>query len=338
MKIIYAGSPDAAKISLEALYENQEKYGFEIAGVLSNPPTAKGRHKTPTPTPVAAYALEKGLPVFTPEHLDSAAREQIAPLGADLLVCFAYGHIFGPKFLALFPMGGVNLHPSFLPKYRGCTPVQQAILEGDEFLGISVQTLSLKMDAGDILKQDFVNITENDTTESLLNYSAKKGAELICDIIKESSAAGELIKGKPQSKEGITYTYTISKEMAKIDWTESAEIICRKIRAYYPDPCCWCLEENDSPLKIAAASEVYLADAQALLENDPAFGPLISDNVYKAFPCGKVLAYNKTTNGIYVKTGDGILSITKLQRQGKNMMSYKDFMNGAKDFLGTVLK
>ena len=123
MKIIYAGSPDAAKITLEALYENQKEFGFEIAGVLSNPPTAKGRHKTPTPTPVAAYALEKGLPVFTPEHLDSAAREQIAPLGADILVCFAYGHIFGPKFLALFPMGGVNLHPSFLPKYRGCTPV-----------------------------------------------------------------------------------------------------------------------------------------------------------------------------------------------------------------------
>ena len=321
MKIIYAGSPDAAKITLEALYENQKEFGFEIAGVLSNPPTAKGRHKTPTPTPVAAYALEKGLPVFTPEHLDSAAREQIAPLGADLLVCFAYGHIFGPKFLALFPMGGINLHPSFLPKYRGCTPVQQAILEGDELLGISVQTLSLKMDAGDILKQDFVNITENDTTESLLNYSAKRGAELICDIIKESAAAGSLIKGKPQSKQDIYYTYTITKDMAKINWEESAETICRKIRAYYPDPCCWCLEENDSPLKISAASEVF----------DP-------DNEYKAFPCGKVLAYNKTTNGIYVKTGDGILSITKLQRQGKNMMSYKDFMNGAKDFLGTVLK
>ena len=321
MKIIYAGSPDAAKITLEVLYENQKEYGFEIAGVLSNPPTAKGRHKTPTPTPVAAYALEKGLPVFTPEHLDAASREQIAPLGADLLVCFAYGHIFGPKFLALFPMGGINLHPSFLPKYRGCTPVQQAILEGDEFLGISVQTLSLKMDAGDILKQDFVNIKEQDTTESLLNYSAKTGAQLICKIIKESAQAGALIKGKPQHKEGATYTYTITKDMAKIDWSQSAESICRKIRAYYPDPCCWCLEANDSTLKIAAATEV-----------------IIPQEEYQAFANGTVLAYNKTTNGIYVKTGDGILSITRLQRQGKNMMSYKDFMNGAKDFIGTVLK
>lgn len=322
MKILFAGSPQAAQITLEYLYRQQEALAFEIAGVLSNPPTAKGRHKTPTPTPVAAYAIEKGLPVFTPEHLDSAAREEIAPLGADLLVCFAYGHIFGPKFLELFPMGGINLHPSFLPKYRGCTPVQQAILEGDELLGISIQTLSLKMDAGDILKQDFVHIKETDTTESLLNYSAQRGAQLICDIIKESSQADSLIKGKPQAKEGATYTYTITKDMAKINWQESSQMICRKIRAYYPDPCCWCLEENDSVLKIAAAYEVILPQ----------------DNEYQAFPCGKVLAYNKETDGIYVKTGDGVIRLTRLQRQGKNMMSYKDFMNGAKGFVGSVLK
>lgn len=338
MKILFAGSPQAAKITLEFLVEKQTEYAFEIAGVLSNPPTAKGRHKTPSPTPVAAYALEKGIHVYTPEHLDSAAREEIAPLGADLLVCFAYGHIFGPKFLALFPMGGINLHPSFLPKYRGCTPVQQAILDGEEFLGISVQTLSLKMDAGDILKKDFVHIKEDDTTESLLNYSAKRGAELICQIIRESAAAGQLIKGKPQSKEGISYTYTITKEMAKINWQESAQLISRKIRAYYPDPYCWCLEENGLPLKIVEGSEVFITDAQTILSEDSFFGPIMEDKVYKAFPCGKILAYNKRTGGIYVKTGDGILNIKRLQRQGKNVMPAKDFMNGAKDFIGTVLK
>ena len=330
MKIIYAGSPQAAKITLEFLVENRQQYGFEIAGVLSNPPTAKGRHKTPTPTPVAEYALSKGLPVFTPEHLDSAAREQIAPLGADLLVCFAYGHIFGPKFLALFPMGGINLHPSFLPKYRGCTPVQQAILEGDELLGISIQTLSLKMDAGDILKQDFVNITETATTEDLLNFSAKAGAKMICSILQESAKSGSLIKGKPQSKDGISYTYTITKDMAKINWNESAQTICRKIRAYYPDPCSWCLEQNDSILKIAQAHEMSDSDAQFSLSLD--------EQAYKDFSYGKVLPYNKNTGGILVKTGDGVLCITKLQRQGKAMMNYKDFMNGAKDFIGTVLK
>ena len=320
MKILFAGSPQAAKITLEFLVEKQTEYAFEIAGVLSNPPTAKGRHKTPSPTPVAAYALEKGIPVYTPEHLDSAAREEIAPLGADLLVCFAYGHIFGPKFLALFPMGGINLHPSFLPKYRGCTPVQQAILDGEEFLGISVQTLSLKMDAGDILKKDFVHIKEDDTTERLLNYSAKRGAELICQIIRESAAAGQLIKGEPQSKEGATYTYTITKEMSKINWQESAQTICRKIRAYYPDPGCWCLE-NGIALRILEA-RLFTGEC----ETDTA----------DAVP-GTVLAFSKS-DGILIKTGDGILAVRKLQRQGKNAMDYKSFMNGARNFIGTVLE
>lgn len=328
MKIVFAGSPDAAKITLEALYNKQSEFGFEIAGVLSNPPTAKGRHKTPTPTPVAAFALEKGLKVFTPEHLDAAAREQIAPLGADLLVCFAYGHIFGPKFLELFRKGGINLHPSFLPKYRGCTPVQQAILEGDEELGISIQTLSLKMDEGDILIQSSKKITEQDTTETLLTYSAATGAELICQVIKESADSDHLISGKPQDKEGATYTHTITKDMARIDWNESALTISRKIRAYYPDPCCWCIEHKDSVLKIAHATTISFEDAQ--LE--------FTQNVYKAFPIGKVLAYNKKTSGIYIKTGDGILNVTRLQRQGKNVMSAKDFMNGAKDFIGNVLQ
>lgn len=338
MKIIYAGSPEAAKITLEFLVENQQSFGFEIAGVLSNPPTAKGRHKTPTPTPVAEYALSKGLPVFTPEHLDSAAREQIAPLGADLLVCFAYGHIFGPKFLALFPMGGINLHPSFLPKYRGCTPVQQAILEGDEQFGISIQTLSLKMDEGDILKQESADISKTDTTQDLLNYSAKAGAGMICEIIKQSSAAGKLISGEPQKNEGASYTYTVTKEMAKIKWNESALTISRKIRAYYPDPCCWCIEEDDNPLKIFAAEELPLNEVQALQKEDPIVGSILADNVYKAFPYGKILAYNKRTGGIFVKTGDGILNIKKLQRQGKNAMIAKDFMNGAKNFIGGVLR
>ena len=96
IKVLFAGSPEAARLTLERLYEAQSACVFEIAGVLSNPPSAKGRHKDLIPTPVAAFAAEKGIPVFTPEHLDGAARESISPLGADLLVSFAYGHIFGP--------------------------------------------------------------------------------------------------------------------------------------------------------------------------------------------------------------------------------------------------
>ena len=317
IKIVFAGSPDAARITLEGLFEAQSACGFEIAGVLSNPPSAKGRHKDLIPTPVAAFAAEKGIPVFTPEHLDGAAREAISPLGADLLVSFAYGHIFGPKFLALFPMGGINLHPSLLPKYRGCTPVPAAIINRDKETAVTVQSLSLKMDEGDILAQTRVELNGSETGESLLNYSAEEGVRLICEVIKETAAAGKLPAGTPQTGEA-SYTGIITKEDARINWKESAEVIAAKVRAYYPQPACWCME-NGSPLKILEALPAPANPAAA-----------------EAVP-GQVYEFSKT-DGILIKTGAGMLLVKKLQRQGKNAMDYKNFMNGARNFLGSVLE
>lgn len=315
IKVLFAGSPEAARLTLERLYEAQSACAFEIAGVLSNPPSAKGRHKDLIPTPVAAFAIEKGLPVFTPEHLDGAARESISPLGADLLVSFAYGHIFGPKFLALFPLGGINLHPSLLPKYRGCTPVPAAILNRDKETAVTVQTLSLKMDEGEILAQTRVDLNGTETTESLLNYSAEEGARLICEVIKETAAAGKLPSGTPQTGEA-SYTGIITKEDAKINWSEPASVIEAKIRAYYPEPGCWCME-NGAPLKILEAKTVESNSEQS--------------------EAGKVIDFSKS-EGILIQTGDGLLAVRKLQRQGKNAMDYKSFMNGARNFLGTVLQ
>lgn len=317
IKVLFAGSPDAARLTLEHLINAQSACDFQVAGVLSNPPSAKGRHKDLIPTPVAALAAEKGIPVFTPAHLDGQAREEIKPLGADLLVCFAYGHIFGPKFLELFSYGGINLHPSALPKYRGCTPVPAAIINRDKETAVTIQTLSLKMDEGDILAQTIVELNGTETGESLLNYSAEEGARLICQVIKQANELGKLPQGKPQSGDP-SYTGIITKEDARINWKESAEVIAAKIRAYYPQPGSWCME-NASPLRIL--------EAVAAPEN-PAAG-----NV----PCGQVYEFSKT-DGILIKTGDGMLIVKKLQRQGKNAMDYKNFMNGARNFIGTVLE
>ena len=317
IKVLFAGSPDAARLTLEKLYEEQSACAFEIVGVLSNPPSAKGRHKDLIPTPVAAFAIEKGLPVFTPEHLDGAAREAISPLGADLLVSFAYGHIFGPKFLALFPLGGINLHPSALPKYRGCTPVPAAILNRDKETAVTVQSLSLKMDEGNILAQTRVELKGTETGQSLLNYSAEEGARLICEVIKETAASGKLSAGTPQAGEA-SYTGIITKEDARINWKESAEEIAAKVRAYYPEPGCWCME-NGSPLKILEAL------------------PAAENPAAKDAAPGQVYEFSKT-DGILIKTGAGMLVVKTLQRQGKNAMDYKNFMNGARSFLGTVLE
>ncbi len=325
IKVLFAGSPDAARLTLEHLLNAQNACGFEIVGVLSNPPSAKGRHKDLIPTPVAALAEEKGIPVFTPAHLDGQAREQVKPLGADLLVCFAYGHIFGPKFLALFPYGGINLHPSALPKYRGCTPVPAAIINRDKETAVTIQTLSLEMDEGDILAQTMVELNGTETGESLLNYSAEEGARLICEVIKQAGELGKLPEGKPQSGD-ISYTDIITKEDARINWSESAEVIAAKVRAYYPQPACWCME-NGQPLKIL---EAVAAKAVAGADNS-------AGGTFETFALGQVYEFSKT-DGILIKTGDGTLIVKKLQRQGKNAMDYKNFMNGARNFIGTVLE
>ncbi|MCR4953945.1 MAG: methionyl-tRNA formyltransferase [Treponema sp.] len=321
MKILFAGSPQAAADTLEILLNNQTECGFEIAGVLSNPPTAKGRHKELTPTPVAELAISKNIPVFTPEHLDSQAREQITPLGADLLISFAYGHIFGPKFLAMFPMGGINLHPSLLPKYRGCTPVSAAILNRDTQTAVTIQTLALKMDEGNILAQKILTLDGTETGESLLNESAKIGAELICSLLKDASKTKTLPNGTEQTGTP-SYTGIITKNDGKINWKESAATIEAKIRAYYPDPGCWCVE-NELPLRILKAGFIDVADQRA--------------SKYNSEPEGKVLEFVKS-EGIYIKTAEGILVVKELQRQGKKTMNYKDFMNGARDFVGSVLQ
>ncbi len=313
IRILFAGSPEAAKKTLEILNSAKSEIGFEIAGVLSNPPTAKGRHKDLIPTPVAVFAESQGIPVLTPAHLDGEARDAVCPLKADLLVCFAYGHIFGPKFLELFPFGGINLHPSLLPKYRGCTPVPAAILNRDKQTAVTIQTLGLKMDEGDILEQSVVELNGTETGESLLNYSAEEGAKLILEVIKKCNSEGKLPEGRPQSGEA-SYTGIITKEDGRINWNESAEVIEAKIRAYYPEPGCWCME-NGLPLRILEAS-VFSGTFEGT--------------------AGTVLEFSKR-DGILIKTGDGILAVKKLQRQGKNAMDYKSFMNGARNFIGTVL-
>lgn len=324
IRILFAGSPEPAALTLKLLIEKSNENGFCVAGVLTNPPSAKGRHKELIPTPVAKTAMENSIPVFCPEHLNSDAREEIIPLNADLLVCFAYGHIFGPKFLSLFKFGGINLHPSLLPKYRGCTPVPAAILNRDKETAVTIQTLSLGMDEGEILAQEKITLSGNETTGSLLETAAVSGAKLICNVIEQINKTNLSPKGTAQEGEP-SYTDIIKKEDGKINWNDSAEKIEAMIRAYTPDPGCFC------EMELSGKTETLRILEAALVEQDKA-----PEN-YSTSENGKVVAYDKPT-GILVKTASGILAVKKLQRQGKNPMFYKDFMNGVRDFVGTVLK
>ncbi len=318
IRVLYAGSPAASAKTLEILIENAASNGFQIAGVLTNPPSARGRHKTPVPTEVQVVAEKNGIPIFAPEHLDSTAREAVNAVSPDILVCFAYGHIFGPKFMELFKFGGINLHPSALPKYRGCTPVNAAILNGDSETAFTVQKVSRAMDEGNIMASEKVVLTGKETAESLLNDAAVRGAVLLADVLKDVADKGAIAEGTAQSGEA-SYTGMILKEHAKLDWSKSASEIDCAVRAYYPDPNAW-TEENGAPLKIMSGA--VLSDEE---------GSSLGGDINAAV--GVVSAFSKQ-KGILVRCGSGFYAITKLQRQGKNAMDYKSFMNGAKDFIG----
>ena len=334
IKVLYAGSPEASAKTLEYLIDNSTQNGFEIVGVLTNPPTAKGRHKELIPTPVALMAKQKGIRedfIYSFEHLDQNAREQVIKSNADILVCFAYGHIFGPKFLSMFKYGGINLHPSLLPKYRGCTPVNAAILNRDETTAITIQTVSLKMDEGDILSQKIINLNFTETATSLLETSALEGAKLITQILSKINTENVLPIGTKQIGEA-SYTSIIKKGDAKIDFSQSVNSIDATVRAYYLEPGAFCFDSNNNSIKILSCVPCTFENIKSL--NSSVTQEEIEE--YINLPCGKVLKFDKPT-GIWVKAADGIICIKSLQKQGKNVMSYKDFINGSRDFVGSVL-
>ena len=329
MKILYAGSPLASAVVLKKLIDASASVeGLEIAGVLTNPPSAKGRRSDLIPTEVALVASAAGIPVFEFDHLMAEAREAVAPLGCDLLVSFDYGRIFGPKFLGMFPLGGINLHPSALPAYRGCTPVPAAILNGESRLGVSVQKLALKTDEGDILAQEFIDLDGSETTLSLMDGDAvlssdglsgssavsETGSSLLIEVLKKACAEGKL-EGEAQKGEA-SYTPFLKKEDGIIDWSRTATEIDRQIRAYTPWPLC-SAEFNGGRVLILKAR---VSDEKTDLE------------------CGTVLPYRKAV-GIEIACGQGtVLVVSELQLQGKKAMDYKSFLNGARNFIGTVLR
>ncbi|MCL2809693.1 MAG: methionyl-tRNA formyltransferase [Treponema sp.] len=307
MKVLFAGSPAIAVPSLETIFKTG---GIELIGVLTNPDTPKGRHGTPVPTEVGEAARKLGLSsILKPLKLDAAAREQVSALKPDLLISFAYGRIFGPKFLDLFPLGGINIHPSLLPKYRGPSPIQAAILNRESETGISIQTLAREMDCGDILAVEKFQLTGRETAASLGETVSEKAARMLENVllkIVRNQNTCRLPEGNPQNHDLATYCSLISKDEGIIDWTQNAQKIEAKIRAFEPWPLCRTIHNG---------RELFILEAEVY--ND--------DFVSKGTP-GTVLDNpNGHKNGILIQTGDGILSVIKLQYQGKKALFWRDF-------------
>ena len=324
IQVIFAGSPGIAVPTLRALAALETEGVCGLAAVLTNPDSAKGRNGKSEPTEVGAAALELDTrpKLLKFERLDGNAREEIAALKPDIFVCFAYGKIFGPKFLALFPLGGINVHPSLLPRWRGPAPVQAAILHGDGETGVCVQRIALEIDRGEILARERFPLSGRETALSLGAMAAEKGAALVPALIRRIAAEGRLPPGEKQDEAGALYSTLITKEMGRIDWNATAVEIDRKIRAFTPWPLC---------LTRFGESELYLLEGRPfegdlgawLAGPDPA-------------PPGTVLGTDKKW-GILVRTGGGIFAVERLQFPARKALDWRAFLNGARNFVGSRL-
>jgi len=313
MKILFAGTPEIAVPSLRAVAGR-----FPVVGVLTAVDTVSGRGKALTPPAVKTAAQELALPVIQPERLGTQAREAVKRLDPELLVCVAYGRIFGPRFLSLFPQGGLNLHPSLLPRHRGPSPIPAAILAGDEETGITIQKLAQEMDTGDILSQERLPLSGQETTGTLTAIAAEKGADLLVETLEALDAGN--VEAVAQDHARATYSSIIEKSDGLLDWSLSSEEIDRRVRAYQPWPGAYTFLNGE---------RLMVHSCRVLGEDHPEF--------HRSTGEPGLIQGVDNENGILVETGSGVIAVSTLQLQAKKPLDWKSFLNGHQTLIGTVL-
>ena len=327
MKILFMGTPDFAKDSLEALYEA----GFEIVGVVTNIDKPKGRGMKMQMTPVKEYALSKNLKVYQPLKVKNNTEflEEIKKLKPDLMCVVAYGKILPQEILDIPRLGAVNVHGSLLPKYRGAAPIQWAVINGDKETGITTMFMNAGMDTGDMILKKKVEIGEDETTGELWERLSKIGAKLLIETVKKIENGSVTRESQPE--EG-TMAPMLSKEMAKIDWeNKSAREIKNLVRGLNPIMGAYAMLNN----KKIKFWKVQTINKDELITK---FSELKDYSYHlKDLTPGTVL-FSDDKNGLFINTKDGILQILEIQGENAKKMSISDFLRGNKIEAGNIFE
>ncbi|MFT4110346.1 methionyl-tRNA formyltransferase [Propionicimonas sp.] len=234
MRVVFAGTPEVAVVSLDAIAAS----GHHLVGVVTRPDARVGRGRRLVPSPVAVRAVELGVPVLTPEHpRDPGFAEELAALAPDVCAVVAYGALLPGSVLDLVPHGWINLHFSLLPAYRGAAPVQRAIWAGEELTGATTFRIVKELDAGPTYGVMTQAIGPEETAGGLLATLAEGGAGLLTATL-DGIADGSL-EARPQPAEGISMAAKLTTEDAHVEWTEPAVAVDRRIRACTPAPGAW---------------------------------------------------------------------------------------------------
>lgn len=300
-KIVFMGTPDFSVPILKRIIED----GYEVIGVVTQPDRPVGRKRVLTPPPVKEEAEKHGIPVYQPEKLrESEELGQIIALKPDLIVTAAFGQILPKELLDAPQFGCINVHASLLPELRGGAPMHYAILQGKGKTGITIMYMAEKLDAGDILTQTEVPITETDNVGTLHDKLSEAGARLLSETLPK------LLRGEltpiPQRDEEATFAYNIKREQEKIDWTKKGEEIYNHIRGLNPWPVAY-TTLNDQVVKIWQAVKVPFSG--------------------NAVP-GEIIALDE--NSFTVASGnETAIKILELQPSGKKRMKSADYLRGA---------
>lgn len=309
MKILFCGTPDFARTVLESLYAEFSDASFFV---LSAPARRQGRGMTLTQPPVAAFALEHGLPLYQPETLKNEAfLESLHEIDPDVAVVAAYGKILPPYFISYPRLGCINVHASLLPLYRGASPIQRSIWDGCSETGVTIMQMDNGLDTGDILLQESIVIADTDDTLSLTEKLARCGGELVCRALK--LCQNHQLTPKKQDDTSATYAAKLLREDEVLDFQKPAAHVDRTVRVFSPRPYAYTHLPDGSELKICRCRPT----------DRPAASP------------GTVRAQK---GRVFVSCGDFELEILRVKPQGKGEMDAASLVNGRKIADGDVLQ
>ncbi|WP_287951840.1 methionyl-tRNA formyltransferase [Diaphorobacter sp.] len=319
MRVIFAGTPEFARVALERLLAA----GFTVPLVLTQPDRPAGRGMKLQASPVKQCALQHGIAVAQPLSLRldgkypedaAAAKAAIEAAQADVMVVAAYGLILPQWVLNTPRLGCLNIHASLLPRWRGAAPIHRAIEAGDAETGVTIMQMDAGLDTGDMLLLEKTAISPADTTATLHDRLAQLGGRLIVEALEMAACGG--LKPTPQPAEGVTYAHKIDKAESTIDWNQPAEVIARRVRAFDPFP-------GAATTLGADAIKVWSCKIDSCSRTLDA-------------ACGQILSID--ADGICVACGAGsLLRLTVLQRAGGKRLPAADFLRGFPLAPGMVL-
>jgi len=304
LKVVMMGTGEFALPAFLALCDSDH----DIVGLYTQPDKTGRGHHSNQPHPMKEAAIEHGVPVFQPDNINTPeSLAELRGLNADVFIVAAYGQILKKELLEMPSLGAFNIHGSLLPKYRGASPIQYALLHGETETGITIFKIEPKLDAGPIIRKDAIAIGPDETAGELHDRLAQLGSEVIVATVDDIEAGQ--FEPLTQAESDTLYAPRLKKEDGIIDWTKSAQQIHDHIRAFNPWPktFSWFQHADRKPQRILIHKTTVLSEETTE-------------------PHGVIL--NVSEEGVQVATGEGVLNIVELQPEGKRRMLAKDLMNG----------